>query len=78
MKANKIVYSYSATVQMRQFEPAVFYGMVEMQVDPSDDPREVFDYAKKLVRFNIDEEIKKKKLERKDSYSNPDSLEKNQ
>lgn len=74
MKINKVVYSYSRTVQMRQFEPAVVFMSLEAQVDPTDKEETVIANLKKKVKTQVDADTKQLMEDRKANYD--DELEK--
>lgn len=76
MKINKIVVSYSRTIQMRQYEPVSLTGTVEAQIDPGDKVEQEFIRVRNIARKQIDDEIKRLKVERKESFLDEHSDEK--
>lgn len=76
MKVNKLTISYSNTVQMRQFEPVTIFVSAEVQVNPGDTVERVFQNVKKKLREQVDDEIHKLKVERKESFAEEGGLDK--
>ena len=76
MKINKITVYYSATVQMRQFEPVVISASAETQVDPGETFEIVFNKTYKKIQGEVDNQINKKKIVRKESFLEEDGIEK--
>lgn len=74
MKVNKINVYYSATVQMRQFEPVVISASAEAQIDPGDTIGKVFKTVYQQIEDEVEDMIKIKKIRRKASAD--DDLEK--
>ncbi len=75
MKINKITVYYSATVQMRQFEPVVISASAEAQVDPGETIAQVFGKVYNAAKKEVDDQINVKKVERKNNFDS--ELEKN-
>lgn len=59
---------------MRQFEPASFMVSMEVQIDPTDNQKTVIANAKKQVREEVEGEVRRLKIERRESLD--DELEK--
>lgn len=77
MRITRVSVTYSQTVQMRQFEPFVMSQYAEAQVDEGDDPKKVLRSLKALVKEQVDDTVKEKKIERKKTLEEQDALEKN-
>lgn len=60
---------------MRQFEPAVIEATAEVQVDPGDTLAKVVTSVKKTLRSEIDGELQKLKVERKESFTDEEGLD---
>lgn len=76
MKVTQVSVIYKKTVQMRQFEPVEVSQSAQAQVDEGEDPRQVFIKLMKIVKEQVDDEIQAKKIERKRSFQESESLEK--
>lgn len=74
MKINKFTYSYTRSVQMRQFEPVQVFMSVETQLDPGEKFVAVAAKVKHMVKEEVELEIKKLKRERIESLD--DEMEK--
>lgn len=68
MKINKIVVSYSTTVQMRQFEPLQIFVSADVQLDPGDHLDTTFRNVYKQLETEVEAQANKKKVERKATY----------
>ena len=62
MKVNKLVVSYSANVQMRAFEKVDIFASADVQIDPGDKVETVFRKVYKQLEFEVERQIKDKKI----------------
>lgn len=76
MKINEITVSYKATVVMRRFETVEIFVSAKAELAPNDHFDTSFRKLYKQVESEVESQVKKKKIERKESYD--DEMEKSE